>query len=106
MNGTLGHTGVLLGFAGAVVGIVVLVVGLVRGRPGQLRGGRLYAPVILLGGVVALVAMEHALLTHDFSLAYVAANNSRSTPWLYSFTGLWSALAGPSIRPKKKAATT
>jgi cytochrome c-type biogenesis protein CcmF len=38
--------------------------------------------------------MEHALLTHDFSLAYVAANNSRSTPWLYSFTGLWSALAG------------
>ena len=94
MNGTLGHTGVLLGFAAAVVGIVVLVVGLVRGRPGQLRGGRLYAPVILLGGVVALVAMEHALLTHDFSLAYVAANNSRSTPWLYSFTGLWSALAG------------
>ena len=94
MNGTLGHTGVLLGFAAAVVGIVVLVVGLVRGRPGQLRGGRLYAPVILLGGVVALVAMVHALLTHDFSLAYVAANNSRSTPWLYSFTGLWSALAG------------
>jgi cytochrome c-type biogenesis protein CcmF len=94
VNGTLGHTGVLLGFAAAVVGIVVLVVGLVRGRPGQLRGGRLYAPVILLGGVVALVAMEHALLTHDFSLAYVAANNSRSTPWLYSFTGLWSALAG------------
>ena len=94
MNGALGHTGVLLGFVAAVVGIAVLVVGLVRGRPGQLRAGRLYAPLILLGGVVALVAMERALLTHDFSLAYVAANNSRSTPWLYSFTGLWSALAG------------
>ena len=34
MNGTLGHTGVLLGFAAAVVGIVVLAVGLARGRPG------------------------------------------------------------------------
>ena len=38
--------------------------------------------------------MEHALLTHDFSLTYVAANNSRDTPVLYSITGLWSALAG------------
>ena len=62
MNGTLGHTGVLLGFVAAVVGMAVLVVGLVRGRPGQLRGGRLYAPLILLGGVVALVAMERALI--------------------------------------------
>jgi len=94
VNGTLGHTGVLLGFAAAVVGIVVLVVGLVRGRPGQLRGGRLYAPIILLGGVVAVVAMQRALITHDFSLTYVVDNNSRSTPLIYSITGMWSALAG------------
>jgi len=94
VNGTLGHLGVLLGFAGAVVGILVLGVGLARGRTGTLRSGQLYAPLILLGGVLALVAMEHALLTHDFSLSYVEANNSRSTPWLYSITGLWSALAG------------
>ena len=94
MNGTLGHIGVLLGFAGAVVGIVVLGVGLARGRTSTLRGGQVYAPVILLGGLVAVVAMEHALITHDFSLSYVAQNNSRETPWLYSITGLWSALAG------------
>ena len=94
MNGTLGHTGVLLGFAAAVVGIVVLVVGLVRRRPGQLRGGRLYAPIILLGGVVAVAAMQRSLITHDFSLSYVADNNSRSTPLIYSITGMWSALAG------------
>jgi cytochrome c-type biogenesis protein CcmF len=94
VNGTLGHTGVLLGFAAAVVGVVVLVVGLVRGRPGQLRGGRVYAPIILLGGVVAVVAMQRALITHDFSLTYVADNNSRSTPLIYSITGMWSALAG------------
>jgi len=94
VNGTLGHTGVLLGFAAAVVGIVTLVFGLVRRRPGQLRGGRLYAPIILLGGVVAVVAMQRALVTHDFSLSYVAENNSRSTPLIYSITGMWSALAG------------
>jgi len=94
VNGTLGHIGVLLGFAAAVVGIVVLAVGLRRGRSASLGRGLLYAPLVLLGGLIAVGAMEHALLTHDFSLAYVAANNSRSTPWLYSITGLWSALAG------------
>ena len=59
-----------------------------------MRAGQIYAPVILVGGLIAVVAMEHALLTHDFSLSYVAENNSRDTPALYSITGLWSALAG------------
>ncbi len=94
MNGTLGHTGVLLGFVAAVVGIVVLATGLAKGRTSIIRNGQIYAPLILLGGVIAVVAMEHALLTHDFSLSYVAQNNSRDTPALYSITGLWSALAG------------
>jgi cytochrome c-type biogenesis protein CcmF len=44
--------------------------------------------------VLATVAMEHALITHDFSLVFVAENNSSVTPLLYSITGLWSALAG------------
>ena len=94
MNGAFGHTGVLLGFGAASAGIVVIAVGLARGRVPTMRSGRVYAPLVLVGGLVALVAMEHALLTHDFSLRYVADNNSRSTPWLYSITGLWSALAG------------
>ena len=73
---------------------MVLAVGLARGRQSTMRSGQVYAPIVLLGGLIAVVAMEHALLTHDFSLAYVADNNSRATPWLYSITGLWSALAG------------
>jgi cytochrome c-type biogenesis protein CcmF len=94
VNGAFGHTGVLLGFCAAVVGIVVLGTGLARHRDATLRRAQVYAPLILIGGVVAVVAMEHALLTHDFSLTYVADNNSRATPALYSVTGLWSALAG------------
>ncbi|HEY7916617.1 MAG TPA: cytochrome c biogenesis protein CcsA, partial [Acidimicrobiales bacterium] len=94
VNGALGHTGVLLGFVAALAGVTVIAVGLARGRSSTTRRGQVYAPLVLLGGLIALVAMEHALLAHDFSLSYVAANNSRATPWLYSFTGLWSALAG------------
>jgi cytochrome c-type biogenesis protein CcmF len=94
VNGTFGHTGVLLGFAAAVTGIVVIAVGLARGRTSSTRRGQMYAPLILLGGLISVVAMEHALITHDFSLTFVADNNSTYTPLLYTVTGMWSALAG------------
>ena len=55
---------------------------------------RLLAPVMLVGALVAVGAMEHALLTHNFTLVFVAQNNSTVTPLLYSVTGMWSALAG------------
>ncbi|MDE3086227.1 MAG: heme lyase CcmF/NrfE family subunit [Acidobacteriota bacterium] len=74
--------------------MAVLGTGLARRRPSLLRAGRVYGLLVLAGAVVATVAMERALVTHDFSLAYVAENNSRATPLLYSITGMWSALAG------------
>ncbi len=94
MNGALGHTGVLLGFVAALAGTVAVVTGLARRRASWLRGAQLYAPLVLIGGLIAAFAMERALVTHDFSLTYVADNNSRTTPLLYSITGMWSALAG------------
>jgi cytochrome c-type biogenesis protein CcmF len=107
MNAALGTIGIWLGFAAAVLGAVVIVIGLVRQprptpnvtelnlRPSAGMGdGRMFAPVMLVGGVLATLAMEHALVTHDFTLVFVAENNSRFTPLLYSITGMWSALAG------------
>ena len=49
---------------------------------------------MLVGALLATGAMEHALVTHDFTLVFVAQNNSTVTPLLYSVTGMWSALAG------------
>ena len=49
---------------------------------------------MLVGALLATGAMEHALVTHDFTLVFVAENNSTVTPLLYSITGMWSALAG------------
>jgi cytochrome c-type biogenesis protein CcmF len=94
VNGVLGHSGVLLALVSAVVGVAVLGTGLARHRPALVRAGRVYGVLVLAGALVATAAMEHALVTHDFSLAFVAANNSRSTPLLYTITGMWSALAG------------
>lgn len=94
MNAMLGQTGVLLGLIGALAAITVLGYGLVNHKPTFIRHGRSYAFVLLAGALLATFAMERALLTHDFSIAYIAANNSKETPLLFTITGMWSALQG------------
>ena len=111
-----GAAGLWLAFVGAIAGGVVCAAELVRRwRAGAARGwvelagtssiapganrpdrfdARLLAPVVLLGAAVSVGAMEFALITHDFHIVYVADNNAKATPLLYSITGLWSALAG------------
>ena len=44
--------------------------------------------------LLANLAMVFALVTHDFSVKYVAQVGSRATPLLYTVVSLWSALEG------------
>src|SRR2546430_11586709 len=44
--------------------------------------------------VLANLVMEYALLTHDFSVGYVAHVGSRSVPTWVSIVSLWSSLEG------------
>src|SRR4051812_47356284 len=94
MSAALGTAGVWLGLLGAAVGIATLGLGLRRRDPKLLEAGRKYTWVIVAGAVLGMVAMETALLRHDFSLKYVAENGSRQTPLLFTITGMWSALEG------------
>lgn len=94
MNVVLGRTGILLALVASVVGIATIAAGLVRRRPSWIAAGRTYAYLAFAGAVLATVAIQHALITHDFRIAYVATNNSRQTPLLYDVTGMWSALRG------------
>jgi cytochrome c-type biogenesis protein CcmF len=50
--------------------------------------------VVFAAALLAVVVMEWALLSHDYSLRYVAENNARATPLLFTITGLWAALEG------------
>ncbi|CAN5536806.1 heme lyase CcmF/NrfE family subunit [soil metagenome] len=97
MNAALGAGGVTLGFVGALLGAITLAVGLARRRPSLLKLGRSYSWLVLLGALVAFVAMERALITRDFSLQYVAENGSTRTPAIYNFATLWAALEGSII---------
>ena len=56
-----------------VLGFLTLVVGLVPHRPQPAADrARIYVWLVLVGAVLAFAAMERALITRDFSLAYVA----------------------------------
>ena len=94
MNIALGESGLLLGLLGALAGGVALVAGVARGRPSLVRAGQVYVWLVVAGAVLATVAMQRALITHDFSLAYVDNNDSTFTPLIYRITAMWSDLAG------------
>ncbi|HZU72164.1 MAG TPA: cytochrome c-type biogenesis CcmF C-terminal domain-containing protein [Acidimicrobiales bacterium] len=94
MNGLVGHGAVLLGFAAALAGGLTSAVGAARGRQATVFLARRYGWLVLAAAAVAVGVMESALIGRDFSLAYVAANDSRGTPLLFRVTALWSALQG------------
>lgn len=97
MNLALGSAGVTLGFAAAILGAVTVGYGLIRNRPELVRLSRWYAGLVLLGGILAAIAMERALITRDFTVLYVADNGSTKTPAIYNFATLWGALEGSII---------
>src|ERR671918_1391424 len=94
MHGTLGFTLILVGLAFAAFGAVA---GLASGLSRREHGHKLvrwatwgFAAAMLLANAV----MIGALLTHDYSVKYVAQVGSNSTPTLYTVVSLWSALEG------------
>ncbi len=94
MKASLGVLALALGASCALLGIVVLLRGLVKHDESLLVLGRRFVFGVLIAGVIAAGAMEWALVSHDFSLKYVAENNATGTPLLFSVTGLWAALEG------------
>lgn len=94
MNAALGTAGVILGFLAALVGAGLVAYDLVRGRKNAGRKAVRYVVLMGIAVVVSTIAMERALLTHDFSLYFVAMNSSRDTPMLFTIAGMWSALEG------------
>ncbi len=94
MNLILGDLGVILGLSGSIAGVVALAIGLQRRDQRLLGSARIYAGIVLAGSVLAIVAMERALITRDFTVAYVADNGSSATPALFNVATLWASLEG------------
>ncbi len=59
-----------------------------------LSSARWSALLALVLIAVAVLAMEGALVTHDFGVQYVAQNNALETPLFFTVISLWAALEG------------
>ncbi|MEX0890608.1 MAG: heme lyase CcmF/NrfE family subunit [Gemmatimonadota bacterium] len=90
----IGFAAVAAAFAIAIFGIVAAVVAVKRRDAGLMQSARaaVYTNFVLMS--VSNLAMITALLTHDFSIDYVAQVGSRATPAYITVISLWSALEG------------
>ena len=94
MTRILGASAVMVAFGISVAGMIMAVAGVRLRRPEIVRGA--YAATYVNFGLLALaaLAMVWALVTHDFSVSYVAQVGSRTTPLFYTIISLWGALEG------------
>jgi cytochrome c-type biogenesis protein CcmF len=94
MNALVGHAVTLLALLLAGTGAALAFIGGRRGdaRTIQLARRAAFATFALVA--LAFATMERALVTHDFSVSYVAQVGSRETPLFYTVISLWSALEG------------
>ncbi len=90
----LGLAAVWVALGMSVAGIAAAVWGLTRQRAELVASAfqAVYVNFALL--TVAVAAMIYALVTHDFSIGYVAQVGSRTTPVFYTVISLWGALEG------------
>ena len=93
-NLILGDLGIAVAASAAVAAVAAFTLGLWRRERTFLSLGRGLLWVVLLGAVLAFAAMERALITRDFTVAYVADNGSSATAPLFNFATAWAALEG------------
>ncbi|MEX0846580.1 MAG: heme lyase CcmF/NrfE family subunit [Ilumatobacteraceae bacterium] len=94
VNGLVGHAALVLGLVSSLFGAISLAYGTLSHDRRLLRSAPNYAWLALGAAVAAMAAMLFALVTYDFSLAYIQQVGSRSTPMVFNITALWSALEG------------
>jgi cytochrome c-type biogenesis protein CcmF len=85
---------VIAALAIATYGIIAAVVGVRRRQAALVRSARAAAYACFGLLTVANLAMVYGLVTHDFSIGYVAQVGSRATPLFFTVISLWSALEG------------
>jgi len=94
LAGSFGRAALFVGLIGAFFGMVSAITGTYNEDQKVLRLLPRFAYLAMFGAIAAFACMEWAMITRDFSLAYVQKVGSWSTPALYNFTAVWSALEG------------
>ena len=80
MHVLIGFGSVSLGLAAAVLGVATSAYALVKNRMDLMKAVRVHIALVSFAAIVGVIVMESALLTHDFSVEYVANNGRIGTP--------------------------
>lgn len=94
MTGAIGYTAVAGALVLSVAGSALGFGSVGSSRAGLYAAARRAAYGVFVLAMLANLAMVYALVTHDFSVGYVAQVGSRSTPLFYTIISLWSSLDG------------
>ncbi len=96
MIATIGLLSILLALVAS--GVLTFRAWIEAGRAEPDHGSiRLPVLMLVLGAAVAFAALEAGILADDFSLSYVAANSSTTTPLIFKLAGAWAALEGSIV---------
>jgi cytochrome c-type biogenesis protein CcmF len=90
----IGHAAILVGMGLTAYAMVAFVVAARGGDPRLAASARRAVIGSFAAALVGCAAMVVSLLTHDFSVLYVAENNASTTPPFISAISLWAALEG------------
>ncbi len=93
-NVVLGSAAVAAGLGAALLGVVVTGLGVSGRLRFWLRHARGLTFAMAAAAVLAVIVMERALITRDFTVKFVADNGSSTTPPVFNVATLWSALEG------------
>lgn len=94
MTSSLGYFAIGGALLLSVVGATLGYLGVRRPTAFNIGGARVAAYGVFGLASLAMLTMVFALVTHDFSVSYVARVGSRSTPLFYTIISLWSSLDG------------
>ena len=94
MHVLIGYGSITVGFAAALLGAFTNVYALATKNQRAMRNVIGYIGLVVLAATVGVIVMESALLSHDFSVKYVAENGRIGTPVLFTVATLWGALEG------------
>ena len=91
---TIGHASILVGLALTAYGLIVFVIGARATDERYVASGRRAVIGSFVAALVGCLAMIASLVSHDFSVLYVAENNATTTPTFIGVISLWAALEG------------
>ena len=90
----LGHFALILAGLIGLIGTGFGFYGAQRGYANLMHGARVLVYGQMFFVLLAFVALLHAFLRDDFSVAYVASNSNSLLPWYYKASALWGAHEG------------